>query len=264
VTRKTKDAPPRLADLTPDQMKLALPKLARRLKDLREADIDSINGRADPRFEGLRHRLNSTLEEIFGVDTVEYNRYVVWEFDTAGVNMMYETPLEEVREGYRDSIYAAALNFETIIQLFEERLEDDKATPKGKALKALGDLELHPEIERAISDLFKGGHYANAVEDACKVLDAMVRLRSGIHDASGTELMQRVFSPKNPILRFNDLESQSDQSEQQGMMFLYSGAMLAFRNPRAHQIIEDDAEKALEYIGLLSLLTKLLDKTSRI
>jgi uncharacterized protein (TIGR02391 family) len=75
--------------------------------------------------------------------------------------------------------------------------------------------------------------------------------------------IQNVFSPKSPILKFNSLQSETEKSEQQGMVFLYAGAMLAFRNPRAHQIIEDDPEKALEYIAFLSLLAKSLNKAER-
>jgi uncharacterized protein (TIGR02391 family) len=147
--------------------------------------------------------------------------------------------------------------------LFEEKITDLGETPAGKALKALGELEIHTEIERAVAKLFRDGHYANAVEDACKVLDGLVKIRSGRYDISGTELMQNVFSPKNPVLKFSDLQTQTEQSEQQGMMFLYAGAMLALRNPRAHEIIEDDPEKALEYIAFLSLLAKSLDKAKR-
>ncbi len=47
------------------------------------------------------------------------------------------------------------------------------------------------------------------------------------------------------------------------MMFLYAGAMLTMRNPRAHELIEDDPEKALEYIAFISLLAKSLDKMDR-
>ena len=71
--------------------------------------------------------------------------------------------------------------------------------------------------------------------------------------------MQTVFSTKTPVLRFNDLKTKTDLDEQQGMMFLYSGAMLALRNPRAHELIQDDPERALEYIGFLSLLAKSLE-----
>jgi uncharacterized protein (TIGR02391 family) len=82
-------------------------------------------------------------------------------------------------------------------------------------------------------------------------------------DLSGTELMMKVFSPKNSILKFNELKSETDLSEQQGMMFLYAGAISAFRNPRAHGIRVDEPENALDIILFISLLLKSLDTTER-
>jgi uncharacterized protein (TIGR02391 family) len=75
--------------------------------------------------------------------------------------------------------------------------------------------------------------------------------------------MLRVFSPKNPVLRFNTLETETDRSQQQGMMHLFAGAMLAFRNPRAHQVIQDHPQQAQEIIAFLSLLAKMLDNAQR-
>ena len=46
-------------------------------------------------------------------------------------------------------------------------------------------------------------------------------------------------------------------------MFLYAGAMLAFRNPRAHGLIQDAAESAVDYLAFLSLLAKMLDRAER-
>jgi uncharacterized protein (TIGR02391 family) len=111
--------------------------------------------------------------------------------------------------------------------------------------------------------LFRDGHYANAVEDACKMLDAFVKMRSGRSDRSGTELMQEVFSAKNLVLKFNGLQTDTDRSKQQGMMFLFAGAMLALRNPRAHELMKDDPEQALEYIAFLSMLAKSLDRATK-
>ena len=76
--------------------------------------------------------------------------------------------------------------------------------------------------------------------------------------------MQTVFSPKTPVLRFNQLTTETDKSEQQGMMFLYAGAMLALRNPRAHELMQDDPEQAIEYLSLLSMLAKALDRAERV
>ena len=54
------------------------------------------------------------------------------------------------------------------------------------------------------------------------------------------------------------------------ILFAYQGARLHYfvtdilRMPlKMHEIIEDDPEKALEYIGFLSLLAKSLDEAKR-
>jgi uncharacterized protein (TIGR02391 family) len=213
-------------------------------------------------MEALEQKIDDTLIEIFGNGTVEYQRFRV-ALDTASINFFEGTPLGEVREGYRRGIDQAISNLSTVVELFGEKLSDLGESPAGRAVRAFGELDLHPEIERAIGKLFRDGHYANAVEDACKVLDGMVKIRSGRTDISGTELMQAVFGPKSAILRFNQGQTETDRSEQQGMMFLYAGAMLALRNPRAHALIQDDPEQALEYLGLLSMLVKALDRTER-
>jgi uncharacterized protein (TIGR02391 family) len=92
-----------------------------------------------------------------------------------------------------------------------------------------------------------------------KALNTFVRLKSGDDQRDGMQLMQHVFSADNPILQFNELRDQSDKDEQKGFMFLFSGAVAGLRNPRAHRIIEDDPERALEYIAFISLLAKIVD-----
>jgi uncharacterized protein (TIGR02391 family) len=137
-----------------------------------------------------------------------------------------------------------------------ERLSDDVGP--ARALRAYEGLDLHPDIADAASGLYVDGHYAAAIEAAVKALNARVRLRSG-EEIDGTTLMERVFSPKAPILRFNDLRDESDQNEQKGFMMMFSGSVAGLRNPRAHKLIKDDPERALELIAFVSLLAKLLD-----
>lgn len=120
-------------------------------------------------------------------------------------------------------------------------------------------LALHREIARAASGLYRDGHYANAVEASVKALNGLVRLRSGL-EIDGTTLMERAFSPNNPILKFNDLSDPSDRDEQKGFLMMFSGAVSGLRNPRAHGFIHDDPERALEFIAFVSLLAKLLDE----
>ena len=260
--KKSPPAQKPAANLTAEQMRSAIPKLERRIKDLEDFDPSSIQQRIDPRLEALENKLIDTVADVFSYGTVEYNRFCPRSLDMAGYNVMYETPLHEVIQSVRESKEREILNLRTIIQLFNEKLLDGEESPACRARRSFGDLELHPEVARACVQLFQDGHYAEAVENACKVLDMLVKMRSMRMDPSGTELMQLVFSPKAPILKFNEQQNDSEKSEQQGMMFLFAGAMLAIRNPRAHGLVQDHPENAAEYISFISMLAKSLDRAS--
>lgn len=263
MAKRTQAPEPRTAPLTAEQMRAVIPQLERRIEELEALNPDEVQERGDQRWEAVELKIEDTLVSIFGADTVEHNRYRLGSLDTASFYMGQPTPLPQVREGYRRGKERAITNLKTIIDLFREKLDQLGESPSGRAIRGIGALDLHPEVQKAIGSLFRNGHFANAIEDACKVLDALVKMRSGRYDLSGTDLMNTVFSPKNPILRFNEGLSESDRSERQGMMHLYVGTMLAFRNPRAHEILEDDPEKALEVVSFISFLAKALDKASR-
>ena len=99
--------------------------------------------------------------------------------------------------------------------------------------------------------------------DASVALVNFVREKSRRHDLDGANLMRTVFSRNNPILVFNELTDQSDLDEQEGMMHLFEGAVLALRNPRAHTLSDDSPEQTLEYIALLSLLANQVERAQR-
>lgn len=265
MSGKAKSHTPISANLSLQQMELALPKIERRISDLNNFNVDLIENRRDPKIDALEKELDALLVSIFGSDTVEYDRYHwgVTRLDTASMNLMYETPIHEIREGLRNGIATSKAHLESIKKGFLEELGDAGRTTTGKTLKAYEGLELHPAIERASGALFRDGHYSNAVEDAVKALNALVRMNSGIDDKDGTALMEYVFSTKNPILKFNSLSDEAELNEQKGFMMMFSGAVAGLRNPRAHKIIKDDPEMALEFIAYISLLAKLADKTTK-
>ena len=245
-------------------MQAAIPKLKRRIAELESFDPDSVNDRSDPRINVLEVSIDENLASIFGPGTLDYDRNrLAASIDTASYNLMYGTPISEVRQGLQDGKERASAMLQRIIASFEEQLEDFGETESGHALRAIEGLDLHPEIERAVGKLYRDGHYANAVEDACKALIGLTKFRSLRHDLDGTDLMRTVFSVKKPVLAFNDLKDESDRSEQEGMMHLFEGAVMAFRNPRAHKLIQDHPERALEYIAFVSLLAKRLDETRK-
>jgi uncharacterized protein (TIGR02391 family) len=265
MTRKTKQPELREANLSLQQMELAIPKIDRRIADLNSFDVDSVNDRSDPRIDALEKALDALLVSIYGSGTVEYARYKlsITRLDTAPIFYTHPTSISEIRESLRKGIAKAKANLESIEKVFLEELKDAGHTAEAKTLKAYEGLELHPEIERAAGKLFRNGHYANAVEDAVKALNAIIRSNSGIDDKDGTQLMEYVFGPKSPVLKFNNLADSFDIDEQRGFMMMFSGAVAGLRNPRAHKIIKDDPEMALEFIAFISLLAKLADKAKK-
>src|SRR4051812_2461435 len=118
-----KRSEPRRASLTAEQMRVALPKVKRRIDELQALDPTKLSKRDDPAIRAVEDRVNQTLTDIFGNDTVEYNRFSVM-LDTAGYNMVDEIPRQEWIEGYRHGIADAIEKLKSIVQLFEEELAE--------------------------------------------------------------------------------------------------------------------------------------------
>ena len=251
--------PPR-ADIPLSKIPPAIAKLERRLQEIAEARLPNEGEDTFGSALLIANKVNATVEDIFGTDTADRADFYIdkgWFTPSFGpTDWNYQRArFAQACERTRQTIQAA-------IDRLTERLSDAEADSSARTLKAYEGLDLHPAIAHASSELYRNGHYANAIEDAVKALNNLVRLRSG-QDGDGTSLMQTVFSPKNPILRFNELLDESDRNEQAGFMMMFTGAVAGLRNPRAHRLIRDDPERALEFIAFVSLLAKLLDGTKK-
>lgn len=207
----------------------------------------------------LANTVNATVDEVFGVGTadaadfhVDDRWFFTWSDNPHQQTAQFRLALDRIRGVLTDAI-----------NRLQEWAADAEDKASSRTLTAYQGLDLHPEIARAASDLYSDGHYANAIEDAVKALNAFVRLRSGVEDRDGTKLMEYVFSPNSPILAFNELKDDSDKDEQKGFMMMLSGAVAGLRNPRAHRLMKDDPERALEFIAFVSLLAKLVDEAKR-
>lgn len=133
-----------------------------------------------------------------------------------------------------------------------------------KYIEIFTSLDLHPDIKRVTKQLFLDGHYSQAVFEAFKRVNNMVKEKSGRKDLDGSTLMTTVFSKNTPVLKLNSGTSQSDKDEQEGFMHLFQGAILGIRNPKGHdEIVQKDPFKTIEYICLASLLAKIVDSTSK-
>jgi uncharacterized protein (TIGR02391 family) len=120
---------------------------------------------------------------------------------------------------------------------------------------------LHPKIQEHCEDRFYNKQYSDAILAAYKVVLNEIKDVANIHDLDGKQLVEKAFSLNNPIIKLNDLVTQSDKDEQQGFMMLFSGAAVGIRNPKAHDlVIQTDKLKTLRYLTFASLLLERLDE----
>jgi len=130
-----------------------------------------------------------------------------------------------------------------------------------KGIELLKKRGIHPTIIQVSGKLFSNGHYSQAIFEAFKYVNIHVKKKSGLSDLDGKNLMSQAFKLSSPKLRWTDLKTDSDKNEQEGFMFLYMGAIVGIRNPKAHDhIILKDEIKALEYLSFASLLMKRIDE----
>ena len=135
-----------------------------------------------------------------------------------------------------------------------------RSTPADDGAFAPDLSNLHPAIQSGpIRNLYADGHRASAILEAFKLVATRVKDLTGV-DEDGTRLMARVFNRDHPVLRLNAGMSRTDRDEQEGFMLIFMGAMLGIRNPKAHDpFIDPDADRAMEYLSLASLLLRRLD-----
>jgi uncharacterized protein (TIGR02391 family) len=136
-----------------------------------------------------------------------------------------------------------------------KKVAEEQGEPIRKNVYELSNL--HPRIREVSENLFRDGYYSQAILEAYKTVNNIVKERSGRKDLDGQGLMSTVFSDEHPILKLNELQETSDLDEQKGFMFLFMGAMTGIRNPKAHDVVnQTDPLRTLEYLALASLLVR--------
>jgi uncharacterized protein (TIGR02391 family) len=252
--RKPPDPPP----LEPrqftsvDEINRGVKKLERRIDELMQVDMAKAvveNSGAD---NVAASNIRETIRDVFGTNSPEFREHEhlrIW----AGpmyLNMGRGEVVEAKERGKR----TARTVLEGLIGRLRERQEELATSEAPQPSKYFTQLNLHPRIAEVATDLFMDGHHWEAVFAASKALLNYVKDRSQRHDLDGANLMRTVFSRNTPILAFNDLKEPTELDEQEGMMHLFEGAVLAIRNPGGHTFPEGSAQRAVEYINFLSLL----------
>jgi len=244
-----------------EEIDRAAAKLERRIKELEAVNVQDAVLNHTAADDNAIHNLRSSILEIYGEHSPEYSRHEhirMW----AGpmfINMSRNQVIEATERGRAQTI--GIVN--GLIDRLKEKREELTDTVTPSPLATFSKLNLHPRIESVARQLFLDGHHWDAVFAASKTLLNMVKEASGEYDDDGAPLVRKVFSKNNPILAVNDLADRTDQDEQEGIMHLFEGAVMAVRNPGGHSFPEGSEQRAVEYISMLSMLAYIVQESKR-
>lgn len=133
-----------------------------------------------------------------------------------------------------------------------------RSEPNGGA-HPFDDRNIHTNIQGISKKLFDDGHYAIATFEAYKLLDTEVSRKAKLNE-SGVKLMMKAFSAQSPLIQLNSLSTISETNEQEGFRFIFSGAVMAIRNPRGHDYgVKDSPTECLDHLSLASMLLRRLE-----
>lgn len=136
-----------------------------------------------------------------------------------------------------------------------------------KQLTPLSDIWdfIHPKIQEVSKGQYLAGFYADAAENAFKEINARTKRiyanacpNTPIPD--GAAAMTRVYSSNNPIVEFCDRHTESGQNTQLGFMKMAEGAMIALRNPVAHENLNMSQGDAMRQLMFASMIMYKIDE----
>ena len=246
---------------SPEEIDSAIMKLSRRIQELESLDVKAADLNQTGAVEVARSNVRETIRDVFGSTSPEFREHEhidIWE----GPLYMGMSDFEFTQGRDRGRRQVIGILNGLVARLKEKR-EDLVAGTTPPPSTYFDRLNLHPRIHEVSRDLLMDGHPWEAVFAGSKALINYIKERSGRDDLDGAPLVRAVFTKNSPVLGFNDLANQTDLDEQEGMMHLFEGVVLAIRNPGGHSFPEGPEQRAIEYISLISLLAYRVQESKR-
>ncbi len=124
---------------------------------------------------------------------------------------------------------------------------------------------IHPKIQKVSKGQYLSGFYADATENAFKEINARTKhiyanARPNTPIPDGAAAMTSVYSSNNPIIEFCDRQTKSGQNTQLGFMEMAEGAMIALRDPVAHENLNISPEDAMRQLMFASMIMYKIDE----
>lgn len=150
-------------------------------------------------------------------------------------------------------------SFQEIVRKLADLPAPENSRSEIEELHPFDARNIHTEVARVTRQLFDDGHYSHATFEAFKLIEKIVKNLSGVSE-TGRRLMMIAFNEKDPKIELTSLSTEIKKSEQEGYKFIFSGTAMAIRNPRGHEVNNDETMgQCLDHIGLASFLLRLLN-----
>lgn len=125
---------------------------------------------------------------------------------------------------------------------------------------------IHSKITRVSKELFNDGYYTEAVFSAFKEVNFrvknIVKSKTG-EELDGKNLMFKAFNLNDPIIKLSNYSTETEKNIQEGYMHIFAGSIQGIRNPKAHENISIDKNRAVHFLFLASLLMYKIDESNQ-
>lgn len=236
-------------------------KIKQEIKNILK-DIEGLDYGGYGKLDMLKRRLKMLLEQLF---SPEYRN--IKEIDEISFPKPPTSSILSDFE-YDDLVERWETGKEFMINLINSSLEEYKYKKEEPILEDLSDfwILINPQIVKVSKPRFNPKipeTMSDSVEAAFKEVNDRVKqycIAKKSKERDGSPLMKHAFSLNNPIIVIDDLDTETGRNRQLGYMEIFSGSMMAIRNPKAHRNIIIDEKRAIHFLFLASLLMCVLDE----
>jgi uncharacterized protein (TIGR02391 family) len=112
----------------------------------------------------------------------------------------------------------------------------------------------------SVKENYENHNFSSAILDSVYFLNNLIREKTGL-ESDGVALVGQALGGKQPKLKVNSLQSESDWNIQNGLEQILRGFVQAIRNPRSHEKYNDSNADANAIIVFVDYLVRVIDQS---
>lgn len=122
------------------------------------------------------------------------------------------------------------------------------------------ETRIDERLWQTIRENYENSRYTSAILDSVYFLNDLIRDKTGL-ESDGVALIGQAFGGKQPRLKVNSLQTESDWNVQEGLEQILRGIIKAIRNPRSHEKYSDKVADADSIIIFVNWLIGIIDQS---